>query len=87
MRYVFAACIDHRGTPESPARTCTLEEKEGAICVSVLLCRCSASLLSFDLFSCNSSFFLQWGTAYCVRGGPEKEKLAMQVKAVSKLAF
>lgn len=28
------ACIDHRGTPEHPARTCTLEYKEGAICVS-----------------------------------------------------
>lgn len=25
-------------------------------------------------------FFFQWGVAYCVRGGPEKEKLAMQVK-------
>lgn len=44
------ACIDHRGTPESPARTLTLEAKEGAIC---------------------------WGAAYCVRGGPEKERLAM----------
>jgi len=33
--YVNAsACIDHRGTPEHPARTCTLEESEGAICVS-----------------------------------------------------
>ncbi|KAE9603757.1 putative glutathione-specific gamma-glutamylcyclotransferase, gamma-glutamyl cyclotransferase [Lupinus albus] len=51
-RRVFdLACIDHRGTPELPARTCTLEEKEGAIC---------------------------WGIAYCVRGGPEKENLAMQ---------
>lgn len=51
-RRVFdLACIDHRGTPENPARTCTLEEKEGEIC---------------------------WGVAYCVRGGPEKEKLAMQ---------
>ncbi|XP_019438374.1 PREDICTED: gamma-glutamylcyclotransferase 2-2-like [Lupinus angustifolius] len=51
-RRVFdLACIDHRGTPEHPARTCTLEEKEGAIC---------------------------WGAAYCVRGGPEREKLAMQ---------
>ncbi|KAK2392291.1 ChaC family protein [Trifolium repens] len=51
-RRVFdLACIDHRGTPENPARTCTLEEKDGSIC---------------------------WGAAYCVRGGPEKEKLAMQ---------
>ncbi|KAI4316187.1 hypothetical protein L6164_024191 [Bauhinia variegata] len=51
-RRVFdLACIDHRGTPENPARTCTLDKKEGAIC---------------------------WGAAYCVRGGPEKEKLAMQ---------
>ncbi|KAG6409720.1 hypothetical protein SASPL_127762 [Salvia splendens] len=50
-RRVFdLACIDHRGTPEHPARTCTLEETEGAIC---------------------------WGAAYCVRGGPEKEKAAM----------
>ncbi|PHU08607.1 hypothetical protein BC332_20467 [Capsicum chinense] len=45
------ACIDHRGTPEHPARTCTLEESEGAIC---------------------------WGAVYCVRGGPEKEKKAME---------
>ncbi|XP_076935850.1 gamma-glutamylcyclotransferase 2-1-like [Bidens hawaiensis] len=45
------ACIDHRGTPEHPARTCTLEYKEGAIC---------------------------WGAVYCVRGGEEKERLAMK---------
>ncbi|KAL3619075.1 Gamma-glutamylcyclotransferase 2-1 [Castilleja foliolosa] len=44
------ACIDHRGTPEHPARTCTLEQNGGALC---------------------------WGAAYCVRGGPEKEKAAM----------
>ncbi|KAF3446479.1 hypothetical protein FNV43_RR11658 [Rhamnella rubrinervis] len=51
-RRVFdLACIDHRGTPEHPARTCTLEHKEGAIC---------------------------WGAAYCVQGGPEKEKKAME---------
>ncbi|KAL0393847.1 UNVERIFIED_CONTAM: Gamma-glutamylcyclotransferase 2-1 [Sesamum latifolium] len=30
-RRVFdLACIDHRGTPERPARTCTLEKYEGA---------------------------------------------------------
>ncbi|KAF2613677.1 hypothetical protein F2Q70_00013599 [Brassica cretica] len=45
------ACIDHRGTPEHPARTCTLEKDEEAIC---------------------------WGTAFCVRGGPEEERLAME---------
>ncbi|KAK8954638.1 hypothetical protein KSP39_PZI002505 [Platanthera zijinensis] len=46
-RRVFdLACIDHRGTPEHPARTCTLEE--------------------------------QWGIAYCVNGGMEKEREAMQ---------
>ncbi|KAK6927771.1 Glutathione-specific gamma-glutamylcyclotransferase, partial [Dillenia turbinata] len=28
------ACIDHMGTPENPARTCTLEPHDGAICVS-----------------------------------------------------
>ncbi|KAL6501862.1 Gamma-glutamylcyclotransferase 2-1 [Orobanche gracilis] len=51
-RRVFdLACIDHRGTPELPARTCTLEEYEGAVC---------------------------WGAAYSVRGGPEKEKAAME---------
>lgn len=27
-----------------------------------------------------SLFFFQWGAAYCVRGGPEKEKLVMQVR-------
>lgn len=30
----FSACFDHRGTPDKPARTCTLEESEEAICVS-----------------------------------------------------
>lgn len=51
-RRVFdLACIDHRGTPENPARTCTLEAKKGAVC---------------------------WGTAYCVKGGLEKERAAMQ---------
>ncbi|XP_059662985.1 gamma-glutamylcyclotransferase 2-2 [Cornus florida] len=51
-RRVFdLACIDHRGTPENPARTCTLERNEGAIC---------------------------WGAAYCVRGGQEKERMAME---------
>ncbi|VVA14905.1 PREDICTED: gamma-glutamylcyclotransferase [Prunus dulcis] len=51
-RRVFdVACIDHRGTPEHPARTCSLEYQKGAIC---------------------------WGAAYSVRGGPEREKLAME---------
>ncbi|XP_051137204.1 gamma-glutamylcyclotransferase 2-1-like [Andrographis paniculata] len=51
-RRVFdLACIDHRGTPDHPARTCTLEKCEGAIC---------------------------WGAAYCVRGGEEREKEAME---------
>ncbi|KAG0482511.1 hypothetical protein HPP92_010595 [Vanilla planifolia] len=32
-RRVFdLACIDHRGTPENPARTCTLEGIKGAVC-------------------------------------------------------
>ncbi|KAH7573938.1 hypothetical protein JRO89_XS03G0229400 [Xanthoceras sorbifolium] len=53
VTYVFCvtACIDHRGTPEHPARTLTLEKTEGAIC---------------------------WGAAYCVRGGAERERLAME---------
>ncbi|ONK82035.1 uncharacterized protein A4U43_C01F35460 [Asparagus officinalis] len=51
-RRVFdVACIDHRGTSEHPARTCTLEAKEGTIC---------------------------WGVAFCVKGGIEKERAAMQ---------
>lgn len=51
-RRVFQlACIDHRGTPEFPARSCTLIEEEGALC---------------------------WGTAFCVNGGPEKEKLVIE---------
>ncbi|CAN8273355.1 unnamed protein product [Cochlearia groenlandica] len=45
------ACIDHRGTPENPARTCTLEKDDEAVC---------------------------WGTAFCVHGGPEEERLAME---------
>jgi len=50
-RVFYLACTDHCGTPQFPARTCTLEAQKGAIC---------------------------WGRAYCVRGGPEKEKLAME---------
>ncbi|XP_039121027.1 LOW QUALITY PROTEIN: gamma-glutamylcyclotransferase 2-1-like [Dioscorea cayenensis subsp. rotundata] len=38
-RRVFdLACIDHRGTPEHPARTCTLEAKKGAICWGAAYC-------------------------------------------------
>ncbi|KAF6167353.1 hypothetical protein GIB67_043214 [Kingdonia uniflora] len=51
VRCFDVACIDHRGTPEHPARTCSLEAKEGEIC---------------------------WGAAFCVRGGAEKERLAME---------
>lgn len=32
--FCMPACIDHRGTPDRPARTCTLENIEGAVCVS-----------------------------------------------------
>ncbi|KZV29459.1 cation transport regulator-like protein 2 [Dorcoceras hygrometricum] len=32
------ACIDHRGTPDHPARTCTLEENEGSICWGAAYC-------------------------------------------------
>lgn len=32
-------------------------------CVNLLIC----------------AFFFQWGAVYCVRGGPEKEKKAMEV--------
>ncbi|OMO91096.1 ChaC-like protein [Corchorus olitorius] len=38
-RRVFdLACIDHRGTPENPARTCTLEHLEGAVCWGAAYC-------------------------------------------------
>ncbi|XP_008781720.1 gamma-glutamylcyclotransferase 2-1 isoform X2 [Phoenix dactylifera] len=38
-RRVFdLACIDHRGTPENPARTCTLEAKKGAVCWGTAYC-------------------------------------------------
>lgn len=32
------ACFDHRGTPENPARTCSLEQSEGAICWGAAYC-------------------------------------------------
>jgi len=32
------ACIDHRGTPENPARTCTLEATKGTICWGAAYC-------------------------------------------------
>jgi len=32
------ACIDHRGTPKDPARTCTLESEEEAICWGIAYC-------------------------------------------------
>jgi cation transport regulator ChaC len=38
-RRVFdLACIDHRGTPENPARTLTLEAKKGAVCWGAAYC-------------------------------------------------
>ena len=38
-RCVFdLACIDHRGKPENPARTSTLEPKEGSICWGAEFC-------------------------------------------------
>ncbi|XP_047337788.1 gamma-glutamylcyclotransferase 2-1-like [Impatiens glandulifera] len=38
-RRVFdLACIDHRGTPERPARTCTLESMEGTVCWGAAYC-------------------------------------------------
>ncbi|XP_020578497.1 gamma-glutamylcyclotransferase 2-1-like [Phalaenopsis equestris] len=39
FRRVFdLACIDHRGTPEHPARTCTLESEVGAVCWGIAFC-------------------------------------------------
>jgi len=32
------ACIDHRGTPQHPARTCTLEQDEGNLCWGAAYC-------------------------------------------------
>ncbi|KAG6477392.1 hypothetical protein ZIOFF_066647 [Zingiber officinale] len=38
-RRVFdLACIDHRGTPANPARTCTLEAKSKAVCWGAAYC-------------------------------------------------
>ncbi|OAY69480.1 gamma-glutamylcyclotransferase 2-2 [Ananas comosus] len=38
-RRVFdLACIDHRGTPENPARTCTVEAKDGTVCWGAAYC-------------------------------------------------
>ncbi|ONM04615.1 hypothetical protein ZEAMMB73_Zm00001d032220 [Zea mays] len=34
-----AACIDHRGTPEHPARTCTLETDDEAMLGNCILCQ------------------------------------------------
>ena len=72
----WLACIDHRGTPEHPARTCTLEIDEEAICVSIN----SKMYNMITLFLTNNPILCwQWGTAFCVRGGPEEERLAMEV--------
>eukprot|EP00249_Psilotum_nudum_P020946 c27910_g1_i2 orf=519-1244(-) len=37
-RTFHLACIDHRGTPEFPARAATLEPEEGSICWGVAYC-------------------------------------------------
>lgn len=34
---------------------------------------------------CLSLSLFQWGAAYCVRGGPEKEKAAMEVSLLSRM--
>ncbi|KAI3967377.1 hypothetical protein MKW92_034960, partial [Papaver armeniacum] len=51
--YNFGFDYDEKvvGTPEHPARTCTLEAGECEICR---------------------------GAAFCVKGGPEKERLSME---------
>lgn len=58
-----AACIDHRGTPEHPARTCTLETDDEAICVR------NQPLCVYPYFPCLqcsccedelSSFYCRW---------------------------
>ncbi|KAL8515016.1 hypothetical protein ACS0TY_013923 [Phlomoides rotata] len=36
--WCFSACIDHRGTLEHPAITCTLEEEEGINCWGAAYC-------------------------------------------------
>lgn len=39
---------------------------------------CTFTSFLFSLFS-SSGYFLQWGVAYCVRGGAEKERAAVKV--------
>jgi hypothetical protein len=34
-------------------------------------------IMFVDFFT--PKLFFQWGAAYCVRGGPERERLAMEV--------
>ncbi|ONM04618.1 hypothetical protein ZEAMMB73_Zm00001d032220 [Zea mays] len=63
-----AACIDHRGTPEHPARTCTLETDDEAM----------PSLHAPPFYTVTQCYMGKWGIAYCVKGGPEKELKAMQ---------
>uniref|UniRef100_A0A803LYU7 Gamma-glutamylcyclotransferase n=1 Tax=Chenopodium quinoa TaxID=63459 RepID=A0A803LYU7_CHEQI len=75
------ACIDHRGTPEHPARTCTLEYSEGTLCGAIImyLGHCLKFCCPSQLLIIGFKFFcLPVGAAYCVRGGPEIEAAAMQ---------
>lgn len=57
------ACIDHRGTPENPARTCTLEAVEEEVCVSEAWKFCST-------FSYSSAIlFISHHFAVCIASG------------------
>jgi hypothetical protein len=58
-----AACIDHRGTPEHPARTCTLETDEEAICVRNQPLRVYPYFPCLQCSCCEdelSSFYCRW---------------------------
>ena len=65
--WCISACIDHRGTPEHPARTCTLEENEGAICVSDKIFNFLPNLLplsNFRAFFCMKVVIFSFDSFY-----------------------
>ncbi|KAG6772477.1 hypothetical protein POTOM_023888 [Populus tomentosa] len=70
LMFCTPACTDHRGTPESPARTCTLEDVEGPVCVSgggagsCLLCtgRSWNGKISYGVAELS---FLTWSDMHC----------------------
>ncbi|CAI9755564.1 unnamed protein product [Fraxinus pennsylvanica] len=95
-RRVFdLACIDHRGTPQHPARTCTLEQYDGAICNRATSLRLGAKVVQYYLIivenSCPCPSFLlgqrcgNWDHAGIQKVGAKVVQYYLKLKNLSEV--